>query len=261
MKAADLRFKTGESTYLEKITAEAQVAEFRNLILKNQADMQIYQKQLKIYLNVSDSIITAEKFEKLMLSVSADTASVHANPLLRYMRQQLKVSKAFVGVERARFLPDFNFGYFNQTLQGMQNINGSERYFGPGYRFQGVMAGVSVPVVFRPYQAKIANAKLNQKVTESLLEYNSKNLDGEYAMLMQQYTKNLSSLGYYESIGLKQADLIIINSQKAFRSGQIGYVEYLQGLSRALSIKSGYLDTINNYNQTVIAIDYIAGGN
>jgi len=261
MKAADLRFKTGESTYLEKLTAEAQVAEFRNLILKNQADMQIYQKQLKVYLNVSDSIITNEKFDKLNLSVSPDTASVEANPLLSYMRQQVKVNKAFVGVERARFLPDFSFGYFNQTLQGVQSINGAERYFGPGYRFQGIMAGVSVPVIFKPYHAKIANAKLNQKVTESLLEYNTKNLEGEYAMLIQQYKKNLNSIGYYESIGLKQAELIISNSEKAFRAGQIGYVEYLQGLGRALSIKSGYLDTINNYNQTIIAIDYIAGGN
>ncbi|GAL85183.1 cation efflux protein [Sporocytophaga myxococcoides] len=261
MKAADLRFKTGESTYLEKITAEAQLADFRNLILKNHADMQIYQKQLKVYLNVSDSIIIAEKFEKLQLSVSADLVSVYTNPLLRYMRQQLKVSKAILGVERAKFLPDFNFGYFNQTLQGTQNINGTDRYFGAGHRFKGVTAGVSVPIIFRPYQARILNAKLNQKITESLLEYNSKNLEGEYSMLMQQYKKNLNSLAYYESIGLKQSDLIIINSQKAFKAGQIGYVEYLQGLNRALSIKSGYLDTINNYNQTVIAIDYIAGGN
>ncbi|MBO9701435.1 MAG: CusA/CzcA family heavy metal efflux RND transporter [Sporocytophaga sp.] len=261
MKAADLRFKTGESTYLEKLTAEAQVAEFRNLILKNHADMQIYQKQLRVYLNVSDSIITTEKFDKLNLSVSPDSATVEANPLLSYIRQQVKVNKAFVRVERARFLPDFSFGYFNQTLQGVQSINGTERYFGPGYRFQGIMAGVSVPVIFKPYYARITSVKLNQKVTESLLEYNTKNLEGEYAMLMQQYKKNLSSLSYFESIGLKQAELIISNSIKAFRAGEIGYVEYLQGLGRALSIKSGYLDTINNYNQTIIAIDYIAGGN
>ena len=34
-----------------------------------------------------------------------------------------------------------------------------------------------------------------------------------------------------------------------------GYIEYVQGINRALAIQSNYLDFVNRYNQTLIKIE------
>jgi cobalt-zinc-cadmium resistance protein CzcA len=37
------------------------------------------------------------------------------------------------------------------------------------------------------------------------------------------------------------------------------YLEYIQSLTRALQVKNNYLETLNNYNQSVLEIEYIIG--
>jgi len=58
---------------------------------------------------------------------------------------------------------------------------------------------------------------------------------------------------------LPQAEAILENADKGFREGAIGYVEYVQGVQRAIDIKSGYLDALNQYNQAVINLEFIFG--
>jgi cobalt-zinc-cadmium resistance protein CzcA len=47
-------------------------------------------------------------------------------------------------LETASTLPDFNVGYFNQSLIGVQSINGADVNFDGSKRFQGFNVGVSV---------------------------------------------------------------------------------------------------------------------
>ena len=71
--------------------------------------------------------------------------------------------------------------------------------------------------------------------------------------------KNKNTLDYYEKNALLNADLIIKQADKGFKSGEIGYVEYLQGLKSALAVKSGYLLGLNQYNQSVITLEFLLG--
>ena len=45
----------------------------------------------------------------------------------------------------------------------------------------------------------------------------------------------------------------------AIGKGEIGYVEYIQHLTQAILIKSEYLNSLNQFNQTVININYLTG--
>ncbi|HRE88762.1 MAG TPA: hypothetical protein PK095_06425, partial [Myxococcota bacterium] len=47
------------------------------------------------------------------------------------------------------------------------------------------------------------------------------------------YEKQHVSLDYYEKTALLTADLLLSNAQKAFRAGDVGYLEYAQALGRA----------------------------
>ena len=60
---------------------------------------------------------------------------------------------------------------------------------------------------------------------------------------------------------MPQAELLLKNSQRGFQEGEIEYVEYIQGLNRALNIQTKYLAFVNQFNQTLIKIEQVTTNN
>lgn len=259
-KAAALRYQTGESNLLEATTAETQRNEIRNKLGKNLADIRAYQAELQRLLNMTDPIIPAKRefrAEKDMQEIRDST--LLANPLIAQQQRQVEIAEQTVKLERSLAAPDFSLGYFNQSIIGSQNINGQDLYFGGGKRFQGLQAGVAIPVFFKPFSSRIKAAKIEKDIAQSQLGLIQTNLRGEYAQAYQEVLKNSQSINYYEKNALPNAFLILKQAQVAFQNGEIGYVEYLQALRTSSEIRFGYLQAINQYNQSVHRIKYLAG--
>ena len=258
-RASSLRFKTGESNLLEKTTAETQLMEVRNQSRVNQADIQIAESRLQALLRNETPVIAGDILKKRELPEALDTVSLGANPQLNYLRQQAAISQRARQVERNRLLPDISVGYFNQSLIGIQNINGLDRFFGASKRFQGFELGLSIPLWFRPPVARAKAAAINEEILKKNADHFQTTLQGTYRQALQELDKNLSSFTYYESSALKNAELILIQARKAYRGGEIGYIEYLQSLRNAITIKSNYLQSLNQYNQSVVKIEFLLG--
>ena len=258
-RASSLRFKTGESNLLEKTTAETQLMEVRNQSRINQADIQIAESRLQALLRNETPVIASDVLRKRELPESLDTVSLAANPQLNYLRQQAAISQRARQVERNRLLPDISVGYFNQSLIGIQNINGLDRFFGASKRFQGFELGLSIPLWFRPPVARAKAATINEEILKKNADHFQTTLQGTYRQALQELDKNLSSFTYYESSALTNAGLILTQARKAYRGGEIGYIEYLQSLRNAITIKSNYLQSLNQYNQSVVKIEFLLG--
>ena len=162
-------------------------------------------------------------------------------------------------LERNRALPDLSVGYYSQTMQGEQEVNGVPRTFGTTDRFAGVQAGITIPLWIAPDIARIKASKIKEKVAKTNAEQYAKSLSGTYNSLLMEFNKYANSLNYYENQALPEANMIIEQSTKSYRAGAMDYLDYVQSLSRALTIKEGYLETLNNYNQTIVSIEYIIG--
>ncbi len=65
-------------------------------------------------------------------------------------------------------------------------------------------------------------------------------------------------LQYYESAGLDHARLVIEINRAKFKAEEIDYLEFTRTLAEAFKIKSEYFETLNNYNQTAIELEYYA---
>lgn len=258
--AAISRLKAGESTLLEKTTAETQLMEVKNMLAQNQSNTLIYQSQLQALMNSKIPVQIEQKtIVKMELSIPNDSSAYSQNPYLLYLKQQIEISIKQKKVETAKVLPDFTIGYFNQSLIGYQNINGTDQYFDASKRFSGFQVGVSIPLWFVPQTAKVKAAGLNQKAIESNIEQYQVNIQGQYSQYLQEYLQNKNTLDYYEKNALPNADLIIKQADKGFKNGEIGYVEYLQGIKSALAIKSNYLSSLNQYNQSIIKLEFLLG--
>ena len=73
----------------------------------------------------------------------------------------------------------------------------------------------------------------------------------------QLQQQNLQQVKYYQTEGLPMAESIINAAQRSYKAGDIGYIEYTQNLKDAIKIKTDYLTALNNYNQTVIQLNYL----
>ncbi|MGQ0827941.1 MAG: CusA/CzcA family heavy metal efflux RND transporter [Bacteroidota bacterium] len=261
-KAAELRYKVGESNYLEKTTAEMQLMEVRNQLVQAKADWLIAQKQLQILLNTQDEISIAEDAPaKRSFTLLLDSSAIAQNPYLSYLKQQLEISHYETKIERSKMLPDFSIGYFNQSINGIGfNANGTEQNFSSGNRFTGVQAGIAIPIWFKPHTSRIQAAKLNEKIAESNLQSQQLIMQGQLNTIAQEFQKYQSTIDYYEKSALPQAELIIQNANKAYKAGEIGYFEYLQSLNSGIKIKTDYLNYLMLYNQSIISIELITGG-
>ncbi len=254
------RFKAGEYTLLEKTTAETQLMEIKNLLAQNQSNIFIYQSQLQALMNSKVPVQIEQKpITKMELNLPPDSTAYSQNPYLLYKKQQIEISSKQKKVETAKVLPEFTFGYFNQSLIGYQNTNGRDTYYDASKRFTGFHAGVSIPLWIVPQIAKVKTAALSQKVMESNFEHFQTNIQSQYTQYLQEYMQDKSTLAYYEKSALPNAELIIKQANKSFEYGEIGYLEYLQSIKTALAIKSKYLSSLNQYNQSIIKIEFLFG--
>jgi len=244
---AELKYKTGESSYLELLSAKNKYQEVQ--LQKNQAeaDVKIFQQELQKLMNVEYKISLVEnKLQKITLKENSNSSAIKQNPLLDYYEQKIFLANSQLSLEKNKFLPDFSVGYFNQSLD---NVKG----------FQGFQFGIGIPIFFWGQQGKVESAKLQTQIAQSDFENEQNNLKTIFNQQLQAYQKFSDVVSYYESTGLKQSDEILKVSQLAYSNGEIGYVEYIQNLAQAITIKSEYLKNVNEFNQTVIAINYLIG--
>lgn len=258
-RASALRYKTGESNLLEMTTAETQLQEVKNIVRQNEADIFMSQKKLQTLLKSESLVDASAALSKRILDLDPATASLDSNPQLQYSQQLVKISEQEKRVEKNRLMPDFMVGYFNQTLIGYQNTTGQDRYYGKSDRFQGFTAGLAIPLWFAPQVARAKAASFMEESSRQTADYFRTTLNSEYEQALRELDKNQASLTYYESSALKNADLILAQARKAYRGGEIGYVEYLQSLRSAIAIKTNYLQALNQYNLSVIKVEYLIG--
>ncbi len=260
LRAAELRAASGETNRLEMMTARSQSLEVKNQILQNSSDIGIYVRNLQSLLNTDIYFLPADTvLKKADLVAASDTAGTRQNPSLGLIRQQVEVSRREKVLEQSRILPDINIGYFSQTIRGTQEVNNLPVIYGPGDRFSGIQAGITLPLWFVPFTSKAKAARINENIALSDAEYYSKFLSARYESLLDEFRKYSGSVDFYENQAVPEADLIIVQSSSSYKAGALDYLDYVISLNRALEIKQNYIDALNNLNQTVINIEYITG--
>lgn len=257
--ASSVRFKTGESNLLEKTTAETQRLEILNQQQQNNADIQISGARLQALLKSDQPVSAADILSKRSLADGLDSSVVRNNPSLLLAKQEVKISQQLKRVERSRVMPDLMVGVFAQSLTGIQNINGADVFYPRSKQFTGFQLGLAIPVWIGPNLARAKAAGFQENAMRKNAQQFETILHGNYEQALRELEKNSASLAYYESSALKNADLILHQARKAFHAGEIGYIEYLQSLKISLGIKGSYLLALNNYNQSVLKIEFLSG--
>lgn len=240
--AADRRFELGETNYLEKVTATAKQRQIANTFAKINQQLLTTYGQIASLVQTGDSLqIVTEMPEKLNV-VNLQGMMPTETSFLDH-RQQL--SNAQKSLEENRLLPDLNLEYFQGTNSGL------------GASLYGLQVGVRVPIFFFGHSSKVKSSKIQTKITEMENTEISVAMNQRYKTLMGQLEQQAKELSYYEDEGGLLSDQILKAASGNFQNGEIDFFQYIQSLENAYEIQLNYLDVLNQYNQTVIAINYL----
>lgn len=259
VNAATLRYTTGETNLLEKTTAETKLGQLKIQLQQNESDLTTTYNLLKVLLNTTDefSIEVPQAYTPLALTTDIDTSQLSNNPSIKLLYQNALIAGQNKRVETAQTLPDFKIGYMNQSIIGLQNVNGTDVYFDNSKRFTGFNVGVTVPLTFFSNISKVKSLNMQSQSLQKEADHEKLILQSQLQNALLQYKQQLSKYNYYQSVALPNAQTIIQTATIGFKNGEIDYMDYVQALQTATDLNLNALQAINDLNQTVININFI----
>lgn len=166
VKAATVKLKTGESSLLEKTTAETRQQGLIQIRKQNESLILNEKIKLKSILNLKSDFSILENQFLPLVSILSDTVFINQNPILQITLQQIAIAEASKNLEKAITKPDFSIGYFLQSLTGNQQINEKDVFYNTVPRFQGVNLGISIPIFNKANKSRIQASETEIRVQE-----------------------------------------------------------------------------------------------
>ncbi|SDJ11556.1 cobalt-zinc-cadmium resistance protein CzcA [Pedobacter sp. ok626] len=259
IKKSELRYKVGETSNLELITAKNKYQEVQALKKAAEADLAIQQLNLQQLLNLTTTISPTEKVLPVLTLTETGTNGTDNSPLIDVYQQQIAVAKAKIDLERSRAMPDLTLGYAQQFVIKSFNPANVDRSYTPGTRIAGIQLGIAVPIFNGAGRARVNNEKIAVQIAETDYQRMQNQLTMQYKQELQNYAQHKSIVDYFTSGGLKQADEQLRIAQVSYDLGEIGYIEFIQNMALAVQSKLNYLQTVNQLNQSVIQLQFLKG--
>ena len=139
VRAAQLRFRTGETARLEVATALVQQGETRVRLAQARTELRVAERQLQALLQAVQPVTVADSTLAPLVPkatvAAGDTALLARSLLATVLRQQVAVAQAETRVMQAQGKPGLSVGYFNQSIIGPQNVDGTTRVYSGTDRF------------------------------------------------------------------------------------------------------------------------------
>ena len=252
LKMSRLRLKAGEANILEETTAETQQGQVAVQLQELNEDFKTLQLRLKWLLNSNTDFVPADISFKMSLPLIDDTTTLSQHPYILQLQQQQQVSSAKLALEKSKLSPDLLLGFSSMTIRG---AGADGITYSGSRRFNSVQAGIGIPVFTKGQRAAIQAGKANLAMVRNEYAQGLQLMQSNYRQALQQYSKHLQTVSYYETTALKNADKIIQTANLQFKNGEINYLDWVLLADNATSIHNGYIDAVRNLNQSIIEIN------
>jgi heavy metal efflux system protein len=245
-QVAEKRFDAGDINILERTTAKGRKEEIKFLLAQADSDLLLAESILKNWLmleklpDLEDSLVSIPRTE-LQLDLTPQNT-----PFSAYYTQSTQIAEQQKSLAKSGFLPNFSVGYINQQIEGTEGLTG-------------VQVGVGIPLFFWTQKSKVKSAQIALSQSQEELLANNLQLETELEKTQQEVLKYALQMDWFQTQGIPTADELTRFSEKAYKAGEIDYVEFISANSQALDIRLNSLQTINLYNQAATQLNYLTG--
>ncbi len=229
MKAAELKYKTGQSSKIEYLSASAKFKELQINIQTAENNYKTALQNLNKFLMYDDSFDIAEEIpENVLFNTDLSENNLNLKPVFDYYSSSVKIAEYMWKKEKSGYLPKLNLGYLRQSVDGVSGFSGWE-------------AGISMPLIFLSKSGYVKASKINYKIAEQNFKQKSLELNTKYSALMNRYKVLKNIIEYYENEAVPLAEEQISASGIAYRSGSIDYIQFIQSVETAVNTKQKFL--------------------
>jgi len=213
-------------------------------------------RKIAALLNLEEStfIIEPKNYEAKLNSMPKTDISNH--PIIQWHQQQNGVYLQEKQVNLSHQLPEINLAYFNQTLVGVQNLNGVDTKFTQANRFQGYMVGANVPLFWGAYKNRNQVSALSMQQNELELAQFKQAMQRELNQLSERLFVLSSSIEKLGGQLNNELRFLLEDARVKFEVGEISFIEFLQIQQQRSELEFTYLQLINQYNQTSIQLNW-----
>lgn len=248
VKAAALKYQTGEGTLLEKKWAESKSGDIKNTINIIKSAIAAEEVLLRNKVGSTDNSSFATMIPPKYPSVFSESQTIENNPYIKWLDNETSIRKKEISLQRSTLLPELRIGYFNQSIEKVRN-------------FQVMQAGFSFPLWSRPYAYRLKSANLMYEKQQLANNYMKNTAKAELEALLKRHSSLQQSVAFYENTLLPENKLLLETAWKSYRGGEIGFIEYVQSADMYWQNQKNYLNEITALNETAIQIELITGKN
>jgi cobalt-zinc-cadmium resistance protein CzcA len=178
------------------------------------------------------------------------------HPVMDWYEQNEGVFLQEKKVNFSHQLPDINLGYFNQTLVGIQNVNGYDTQFTQANRFQGYMVGVNVPLFWGAFKSRNEVSILSMQQNVWRKEQSFQSMQRAYVQLSDQLNVLMESIDALGGQLNNELQYLNEDAKIKYEVGEISFIEFLQIQQQRIDLELSYLKLVNQFNQTNIQLNW-----
>ena len=239
---ANTQLETGETGKIPLLAARSRLGKAR-------LEEEHAHETWKIALTLFNQWLQSDTLYDALGELIADTYNmpvdtlVSTNPHVQIIQAQRELANAKISNEKAQLLPQISSGVRLQTAFG-------------NFPLFGYQIGINTPLFKKGYNSRIEAAEIGVKVQEAALQTKIHALQRTTSALQYRLEHQIHVVEYLEQ------DLIpIVNEQnetnlKAYREGEIGYLEYLDSLEQVIEVKHQLLEALYELNVLQVELEY-----
>jgi len=243
-KAAELRYKTQQTSKLEYLSATAKYKELQVNIKRAKgrylASLQILNQYLLF--NTMFDIIENDSTTKLFMPADSLTGS----PILNIFANNTDIAESAWKTERAAYLPKLSVEYKKQVIDGASG-------------FYGWQAGISVPLLFFSQNGKTKAAKIDYQIAGQQYEQKRLEVNAMFNERLNRYIILNDVLAYFKNEALPLANEQINASNIAYQLGSIDYIQFIQNIDAAINTKQEFLNQQVEYFELSAELKFLSG--
>lgn len=238
------KFEAGQSGRLEMISARSSADQAHVQWRKAQADIAIHTAELEQWIGpVGNALPDTSSLRRTALTPAPEGGT---DPQLVTEEQRAKLAEEEWKMERSQWAPTIQGGGFYQT------IDGSSPY-------TGYLIGTSIPLPGSGQGARTKAARLRSEIAMQQLEEIRRTRTTELARTRTRLEQLRESMAYYEGAGAALATALRNDAERAYRNGEAGYLEFIQGIDQARLIEAEHLRIRYELALTVLHLQALMG--
>lgn len=246
---ATLRLELGESSALEKFSADNARMQIFQQLAQSDLERELFYLKMKWLLN-TDS--TFQPVGDLILDISSKVVDNNIHPLIEKAQLETKLAIQLSNTQKLNLLPEISVGYFNQSFTGWQKVNNVDQYYTLSNRFNSIQFGLNFNLLPHSQFNRIAANKFQIQLAKNKLENETKQLQWSANQAMKQFVLEDSLVNYYEHSLLVNVPKMQNLTWSQFEQGNIDYFQFCQLLQQIFIIRNDYLDIIRKRNYSLL---------